>query len=99
MIGTSMRWYDCYTFGGDNGYGQPVLSTEPAGKVKMSIDISSQSVQDNINYSGCEYVGLTHDVIDDTCVIRYGEEMLKVLYVNTRGKLNQVYMAVMSHVG
>lgn len=92
MINADMRSYDFYIYGIDNGYGQPSLSTEPLGSVKMAIHITSQSTQDNINYHGATYVGLTHSLLDDTHVIQYGDKKLKVLYVNPRGRFNQVYM-------
>lgn len=58
----------------------------------MSINLTSQSVQDNINYSGANYMGLTYAKVDDTYIIEFGEERLKVLYVNPLGRLNQVFM-------
>lgn len=93
MINADMRLYDYYTYGEDNGYGQPTLSASPQGKIKMAVNISSQSVQDNINYKDCQYVGLTLSPIDDTYVIQYGEEKLKVLYVNPKGRYKQVFLA------
>ena len=96
MINTDMRLYDYFTYGDDDGYGQPALSTDPKGKIKMSINISSQSTQDNILYKDCSYVGLTHDAnVDDTYVIEYGDERLKVLYVNPKGRFKQVFLARM----
>ena len=96
MINTEFRTYDYFTFGEDNGYGQPQLSTEPKGQVKMAINISSQSTQDNILYKDCSYVGLTHDAnVDDTYVIRYGKGKLKVLYVNPQGRYKQVFLKEM----
>lgn len=96
MINTDMNLYDYFTFGDDDGYGQPALSTEPKGQIKMSINISSQSIQDNILYKDCSYVGLTHDAnVDDTYVIKYGEGKLKVLYVNPKGRLKQVFLKEM----
>ena len=92
MINANFRLYDYFTFGGDNGYGQPVLSDAPVGQVKMAIEISSHSIQDNINYKDAQYIGLTHANVEDTYVIAYGEERLKVLYVNDRGRLNQVFL-------
>ena len=59
MINANMRFYNYFTLGEVDEYGQPQLSKEPAGKVKMAIEITSQSVQENINYSGAQYVGLT----------------------------------------
>lgn len=93
MINTNMRAYYYYTFGANNAYGQPQLSAEPQGVVAMSITLTSQSIQDNINYKEATYMGLTHSHLDDTYVIQYGDTKLKVLYVNKAGRLNQVFMA------
>lgn len=93
MINADMRLYNYFTLGTEDEYGQLVISNEPVGQIKMAINISSQAVQENINYTGATYVGLTHAKVDDTYVIEYGEERLKVLYVNNKGRLNQVFMA------
>ena len=95
MINADMREYDYYTFGSNNAYGQPTLSASPEGKIKMAINITSQSTQDNINYSNASYVGLTHAQVNDKYVIQYGKERLKVLYVNDKGRLKQVFMSRM----
>lgn len=95
MITTDMRLYNFFTFGEDNGYGQPTLSAEPVGQIKMAINISSQSTQDNIKYKDCSYVGLTHAQVDDTYVIEYGNERLKVMYVNPKGRMKQVFLKEM----
>lgn len=92
MINADMRLYDYFTFGDENELCQPTLSADPVGKIKMAINITSQSIQDNINYAGATYVGLTHANVDDTYVIKYGEERLKVLYVNPKGRFNQVFL-------
>ena len=93
MINANMRVYDYFTFGDNDGYGQPVLSDTVQGTIKMAINISSQSVQDNINYQDCNYIGLTTTKsVNDKMVIQYGEEKLKVLYVNPRGRYTQVYL-------
>ena len=94
MISTDMHLYDYYSFGEDDGYGMAQLSTAtPKGQIKMSINISSQATQDNILYKDCSYIGLTHDPnIDDTYVIQYGQEKLKVLYVNPKGRFKQVFL-------
>lgn len=93
MINSNMRYYDYFTFGEKNEYGQQKLSTNPVGTIKTSINITSQSVQDNINYTGSQYIGLTFAEVDDTYVIQYGEKRLKVLYVNPAGRYKQVFMA------
>lgn len=92
MINTDMRWYDYFTFGEEDEYGQEVLSKEVQGTIKIAIFTTSQSVQDNINYKDATYIGLTHAAIDDTYVIQYGEEKLKVLYVNPKGRYKQVFL-------
>ena len=96
MITADMRLYDFYTFGADNGYGMPQLSSTPEGQIKMAINISSQSVQDNILYKDCSYIGLTMDAnVNDAYVIAFGAEKLKVLYVNPKGRYKQVFLKEM----
>lgn len=95
MINADFRLYNYFTFGEDDGYGQLVLSDAPVGQVKMAINITSQSIQDNINYKDAQYIGLTHAEVDDTYVIEYGNGRLKVLYVNPKGRYNQVFLKEM----
>lgn len=97
MINTNFRFYDCFSFGEENAYGEKTIDfSTPKRKVKMSVTISSQSIQDNILFKDCAYMGLTHDkLIDDTYVIAYGNQKLKVLYVNPTGRLVQVYLKEM----
>lgn len=95
MINVDMRLYDYFTLGEPNAYGQPELPSEdatPEGKIKMAIYTSSQSIQDNINYQDCSYIGLTHFSLTDKNIIQYGNERLKVLYVNPRGRFKQVFL-------
>lgn len=99
MINANMRNYDYYLYGEDNDYGQRVLIADENGNpikqgtVKMAINITTQSIQDNINYKNSEYLGLTFSNVDDTYVIQYGDKRLKVLYVNAMGRYKQVFMA------
>lgn len=94
MINSQMLPYCYYTMDTENEYGQAIPVDEPTGTIRMAITISSQSVQDNINYSGAQYVGLTHNkAINDKWVIDYKGTKLKVLYVNTQGRYTQVYLA------
>ena len=92
MINRVLQEYDYFTIGGLDDYGFPTTSAEPTGKVKIAIYLASQSIQDNINYENCNYVGLTQDNIDSSFVINYGEEKLKVIYVNPQGRMKQVFM-------
>lgn len=91
-----MRLYNFYTIGERNAYGQaqmPDIEDWPKGQIKMAISLASQSTQDSILYKGAEYIGLTPSSIDDTYIIPFNGEVLKVLYVNTFGRLNQVALA------
>lgn len=92
MINAGMRTYDYYTYEKENQYGQRLLSTSPVGKVKMSINLTNKSVQDNINYQEAQYMGLTRAEITDEMVIQFGNEKLKVQYVNPFGRMNQVFL-------
>lgn len=95
MINADMRFYNYYTYGEADSYGQPQLSEDVKGSVKMAIYDSSKSVQDNVNYLNANYIGLTHDTnINDTYVIQYGNLKLKVLYVNPNGRFKQVFLGV-----
>lgn len=92
MITTATRTYNYSTLGENDAYGIPTIS-EPSGTIKMAIYISSQSVQDNINYQDCNYVGLTTEQsVNDKMIIHFGSEKLKVLYVNPQGRYKQVFL-------
>lgn len=95
MINADMRTYDFYTFGEADAYGQRRLSDTTQGQITMAIYNTSTSVQDNINYTDCNYIGLTMAQLDDNYVIQYGTEKLKVEYINPRGRYKQVYMVKM----
>lgn len=96
MISTDMKDYQYYLYADDNGYGQPALSDDPAGSVKIAIYTTSQAIQDNIQYQGATYLGLTNDTkINDKCVIGYGSYKLKVLYVAPQGRYIQVFLGDM----
>lgn len=92
MINTAMRTYNYSTIGAKDAYGQATNSGEVVGTIKMAISISSQSTQDNINYQDCNYVGLTTNELDDSYVIHFGKEKLKVLYINPYGRFKQVFL-------
>lgn len=95
MINTDMRSFNYFTFGEKNAYGEPQLSKEVQGSIKIAINSISQSITDNVNYKQATYIGLTHDAkVNDTYVIEYKEgTRLKVLYVVPKGRLKQVFMA------
>lgn len=96
MFIRDMRFYNYFTFGEKNAYGQPTLSTSPSGTVKIAIYTTSQSIQDNILYTDASYVGLTQDTkVNDTYVIEYEGKKLKVLYVQPRGRYIQVFLGKM----
>ena len=93
MINSRMRAYDYYLIGDDNGYGQITLIRDDEGKpvkqgeIKVSISTISQTIADDIRYSDSTYIGLSQDRnINNTYVIQYGNELLKVQYVNPDGR-------------
>ena len=92
MINPDMRIYEYYTYSAKYSYGQERLSEDVQGTIKISINTTSQAVQDNINYKDASYIGITRAAINDSFVIQYGEEKLKVLYVQTKGRFKQVYL-------
>ena len=93
MINVKMAIYKYYKYSDKpNSYGQITLSNQPSGEVKMAIFTTSQSIQDNINYKNANYIGLTHSLLDDKTVIDYKGKKLKVLYINSEGRLNQVFL-------
>jgi len=96
MINANMRRYPLYVYGDNDEYGQAQLSDFPIGETKIAIEVASQSIKDSIAYNGTSYVGLTHDELDETCVIDYGDKMLKVLYANNHGRLHTVYLECLS---
>lgn len=96
MITTDMRDYDYYIYGAKDKYGQLILDQSVKGKIKMAIYISSQSVQDNINYKDCRYVGFTNEPIDASYVIQYGDQKLKVLYT-VPGRRTNVFLTNYEH--
>lgn len=93
MINNDMRTYTYYRYTGKDAYGQPHLTETVQGTIKMAIYVTSQTVQDNINYKGANYIALTFGSVDDSFVIQYGEEKLKVLYTHPKGRFKQVYLA------
>jgi hypothetical protein len=94
MINAAMRSYDYFTIGEKDKYGQQIVPHEtPTGTVKIAIYTTSQSIQDNIRYKDATYVGLTlASGINDKCIIQYGDEKLKVLYVQPKGRFKQVFL-------
>ena len=95
MINADMRSYNYFTIGAKDSYGQPQMPEKdaaPVGQIKMAINTSSPGTQDNVKYKDCSYIGLTHAEVDDTYIIQYGKERLKVLYINPMGRYTQVFM-------
>ena len=93
MINTKMRLYEYFTLGEPDEYGQPVVSPETVGTVKMSISNISTTTSDSIKYKDADYIGLTLAQVNDAYVIKYGDEMLKVRYVIPDGRYKQVFMS------
>jgi hypothetical protein len=97
MINAAMRLYNFFSIGEPNSYGQPQMPAKdatPDGQVKMAINTISEAAAANVRYKEASYIGLTHADIDDTYIIQYGDERLKVLYVNTAGRYKQVFLGL-----
>ncbi len=93
MINADMRPYDFYLFEDENAYGQPTISAEIKGSVKLALYVVNQSITDNALYSGAEFIGLTAADITDKHIIKLDNEVrLKVRYVQPKGRLKQVYL-------
>ena len=84
-----MRNYTYQKYGEQDAYGQPTLGE--GGTISMAISVISNQIGDNVMYRDAQYIGLTKGSLDDKCVINYGTDKLKVLYV-IPGRFNQVYM-------
>lgn len=93
MINVDMRNYNYFIYGDVDAYGQKQISKEVQGTVKMAIYVTSQRVQNSILYAEAEYIGFTHDSVNDNYLIEYDDVKLKVLYVQPRGRFKQVFMA------
>ena len=100
MINAQMKEYNYFLYSSEpDVYGQTTLikdeNGEPAvqGTIKMAINNTSTAIQDNLRYKDATYIGLTlNKFIADTYVIQYGNERLKVLYVNPQGRYRQVFL-------
>lgn len=93
MIMCDMKECNFYTYGGKNSYGQPQLSEQPQGTIKIAIYTVSNALQQNILYKDAAFVGLTTDAgVNDTYVIEYEKERLKVLFVQQKGRFKQVHL-------
>ena len=96
MINADMREYNFYTYGDQDGYGQPALSKDVQGTIKMAIYTTATAIQDNIAYQNASFVGLTNNSkVNDTYVIEFENNRLKVLYVQRKGRYTQVFMGAM----
>lgn len=89
----NMRTYNYYLYKDQDEYGQQTLTESAQGSIKMNIHLTTESTQDNINYTNASYMGLTMAYIDNTFAIAYGDKMLKVLTVNAQGRYKQVFMS------
>lgn len=94
MINSQMRFYNYSKIITEvDDYGQP-KTIEVDGKIKMAINFASETLQENSLYSGAQYTGLTlNKDVDASYIIHYGNEKLKVLYINPQGKYKQIFMA------
>lgn len=98
MINTKYCVYNFFTLGPSDAYGQQTVSQQPTGQIKAAIFTRSQSAQDNILYQDAQFVGITYDTkVNDTYIIEYGTERLKVLYCSqtAQNRPRQIFLARM----
>ena len=95
MFNRQMKRYNSYKFTTViDDYGQQTLTENPE-VIKMAINIYAQANEDSILYKNVKYIGLTTNKnINDSYVVDYHGEKLKVLFVNPLGRFNQVFMGV-----
>ena len=95
MINTQMKNYSYYTLDNNDEYGQP-QPIKADDTIKIAINFVTETLQENPLYSGVQYTGLTlNKNINSSYIIEYGDEKLKVLYVNKAGRYNQIFLARM----
>ena len=92
MINPNMKDYQYLVYSNNNEYGQATL-IPGNGVVRLSITNLNTSIIDNMKYKDATYIGLTKDAqVSDKYVIKYGDLLLKVLYVVPMGRYYQVYL-------
>ena len=95
MINTQMKNYSYFILNEADEYGQP-QPIKADDTIKIAINFVTETLQENPLYSGAQYTGLTlNKNIDASYIIQYGEEKLKVLFVNKAGRYTQAFMARM----
>ena len=96
MINRDMRTHEVFEFQANgNEYGETkLLKNDPIDAIQIAIYVSSQAIQDNINYKSATYVGFTYNTeyLSDNFAIKYGNDFLKILYV-IPGRINQIFMS------
>lgn len=98
MINAQMKPYPYWIYEEENEYGESTVSieTNPVGTIKMSINTLNQQTVDSILYKDANYIGLTlENGVDDSYVFQFGDERLKVVFVNPIGRYKQIYLARM----
>lgn len=96
MISNSMTDYTYSTLGDKDEYGQESETLEAQGTIKLAIYSLTNTIGANIKYKDATYLALTHNkTINDSFVIHYGDEKLKVLYTIPAGRYNQVFLSEM----
>lgn len=92
-IASRMKEYGVAGFADIDVYGQHKMPTRPTRFVVMDIEILNNSDSENPLYQDVEYIGLTKDTITRQDYVFYEDEILKVKFINTKGRYNQIFMA------
>ena len=95
MINAQMTEYKYYPMK-ENEYGEAIIDEGSFGTILIAINLINQAISDNPLYTNATYIGITFNKeISDKHIVKYGNQKLKVLYVNPIGRYKQVYMATM----
>lgn len=97
MINSQMKDYTYSIYSEhENEYAEKTISATGGGTVKIAINLMNNQIVDNALYKTASYIGLTFSsAINDTCIIDYEGEKLKVLYVVPQGRMKQVFLSRM----
>lgn len=90
---SNQKLYNYYLIENNDEYGTSDVSIEIKGQVKMNINLTNQQISDDAIYKNAQFIGLTLDKdINENYIIEHEEMLLKVLYINKKGRYKQIYL-------
>lgn len=94
MISLQMKDYELLALTEEiSSYGEETIQETPIGTVRMALNLQNYSTNRNPLYADATYIGLTFDknIRDNNFIVVNGEK-LKVLFVNSFGRYNQIFL-------